>query len=255
MMRRALLTLEDVIAAPGESVEVRVQLERQYLLFVDPNLPREEVELHGESGLFGIARTDTEGIARWTFPGMPVGLHRLRARLPGRSRFHANQAEGLLAVWSPDGPALVTDIDHTIADVTPWGVLFRSNASIRPLPGAAEALRELAGRIRVVYLSARDHIFVAKTRDWLRANGFPEGPLFLRRIRFPSARALEHKIGRLGEVVARLKNVRYGIGDLPTDVEAYRRHGIPPIFLGRGPAPDGTPHAASWGTLKEMIEP
>lgn len=231
-------------------------MERRLFLFVDPNIEGVEVELHSETASFGRCRTDRDGIARWRLPAMPEGLHRLRARLVPESRYRASEAEGYAGVFAPDAPVFITDIDHTIADVSPFGFIVRSNVTVRPLPGAPEALREIAASMRVMYLSARDHIFVAKTRAWLRANGFPEGVLLLRRVRFTSATPLQHKLSRLEDVVARLKNVRCGVGDLPTDVEAYRRRGIPPLLLSAVPLPgipDDVPRAASWSEIRNKI--
>lgn len=232
-----LLTVEDVIANPGEPVQVRVQLEKRICLFVDPAVAGEEIELQS----FGRATTDRDGIARWTLPPLPPGLHRLTASC------REEQVEGLAAVFERDEPAIVTDIDRTIADVTPLEAILRSNASIRQMPGASDALRTLAERMRIVYLSARDHIFVAKTRAWLRSNEFPEGPLFLRRIRFTSASPLTHKLSRLAEIAPRLRNIRFGVGDKPHDVEAYRCHGIPPILL----SPKGD--VRSWAEIVERF--
>jgi len=157
-----------------------------------------------------------------------------------------------VAVFEADEPVGITDIDHTVADVSPFGFVAKPNSAVRPMAGAPEALTTIAQSTRILYLSARDHIFVAKTRAWLRENGFPEGPLLLRRVRFTSATPLEHKLSRLEEVVTKLRNIRFGVGDLPTDVEAYRKRGIPPILISPRPIdglPKDVPQVSSWSEI------
>lgn len=253
LARRAILTLEDAIAVPGGTAELRAWVERKLFLFVDPNVEGATVEFHGEAGLLGTAKTDLDGIARWVVREFPPGLHRIRARLAPGSPHHASEAEAWLGVFHPEDPAIITDIDHTVADVSPFGFITKPNSSVRPIPGAPEALREMSAWMHIVYLSARDHIFVGKTRAWLRANGFPEGLLLLRRLRFTEASPLEHKLLRLQDVVARLKNIRFGVGDLPTDVEAYRARGVPAILLSERVVPGlDAQRAASWNEILEI---
>jgi hypothetical protein len=156
-------------------------------------------------------------------------------------------------------PVLVTDIDHTIADVSPFGFIVKANGVVRTMPGARDALTELARRMSIVYLSARDHIFVPKTRGWLQMNGFPEGPLYLRAgTRFWSCRSGRHKLGRLAALRAGWKDIRAGVGDVPSDLRAYAAHGIPPILIGPrtlAGLPDGAVWARSWSEILERLDP
>lgn len=256
LARRAILTLEDALANPGASMELRAWVERKLFLFVDPNVEGATVEFHTDAGLLGTAVTDLDGIARWVARDLPPGLHRIRAKLAAGSKHHAPEAEARIGVFRPDAPVIITDIDHTVADVSPLGFITKPNSIVRPMPGAPEALREIAASMQVLYLSARDHIFVGKTRAWLRANGFPEGVLVLRRLRFTQATPLEHKLRRLEEIVTRLKNVRFGVGDLPTDVQAYQARGIRPILLSARPLPEvsaDVPRAASWAEILDIV--
>ena len=90
-----------------------------------------------------------------------------------------------------------------------------------------------------------------------RRNGFPEAPLYVRAgTRFWSVRSKGHKIARLGELRALWPNIRAGIGDLPSDAEAYAAHGIPPIVIAPvRPAglPDGVVWVRTWAEIFEIL--
>jgi hypothetical protein len=108
----------------------------------------------------------------------------------------------------------------------------------------------------LLYLTARDHIFTGKTREWLRINGFPEAPIYLRRVRFWSQRPKAHKLACLARLKEGFSNLAWGIGDLRGDVEAYAAHGLRPILLSsRTPRklPEGTVVAPTWEEVEKRI--
>lgn len=252
MVKAALVTAWDVLAPAGEAATLEVEVERWRCLFWDPPLADAQVEVEG----IGRAATDARGRAELALGSLEAGVYRYRVRLHS-AVWEAPPAEALVFTIPRETPIFITDIDHTIADVSPLGFILRPNKSVGPVPGAPEALREIARRFQVVYLTARDHVFAVKTRDWLREQGFPEGPLYLRKAtRFWDTSPREHKIARLGELHARFPNLRWGVGDAPGDMEAYAAHGIAGIFLSpRGrPAPPAARCAArSWAEIAALV--
>jgi hypothetical protein len=226
VFEKALITPRDVLAASGEDITLEVEVERFVAPFVDPALEGVEVEIDG----IGVARTDAEGVARFTLGAVQPGARRYRARMKN-GRWRAIDAEAHVSIVPRDAPILVTDVDGTIADVSSLAFPFRSNRGVPPLDGAVEALREISGRMTVVYLTARDHIFIPRTKAWLEMKGFPAGPLYARKVRLWSCSPREHKVNRLGELAARFTNIRWGVGDLPGDIAAYGAHGISPILV------------------------
>ncbi len=250
MRKTALITPRDLLSIPDETVTLEAEMERPVCLFIDPPIADAEIEAEG----LGRGTTDGGGLARIEAGRLPEGSRRFRLRATGE-RWSAPEVEALVCVARRDAPVFVTDIDQTLADVSSLGFAFRSNESVRPLDGAVEAMVEIARRMTVVYLTARDHIFTAKTRDWLDRRGFPEGPLYLRRVRFWAASPADHKRARLEELRARFTNIRWGVGDLPGDVEAYSSRGVSPILLSRRPLPPRFPgvRAASWEEVLELV--
>jgi hypothetical protein len=242
----ALITPRDLLTPAGEPATLEVELERRLCAFVDPAIEGQEVEVVG----VGRARTGADGVAAFSLGAVPVGLRRYEVRARSAS------VEALVCAVPCAAPIFITDIDHTIADVSSVGFIFKSAQRVRPLPGAAESLREISCSLQVVYLTARDHIFTAKTKEWLRLNGFPEGPVYLRKgSRFWSLSPGEHKRARLKEL-HRFTEIRWGVGDTTDDVAAYAAHSIRPILFAARP-PAGLPHdvlcLADWAEILKVI--
>jgi len=244
-----LLTPRDLLLPSGAQAALEVEVESRWAPFIDPARPGVEVDVDGH----GRGVSGPDGVARIPLKPLPDGLHRLRVRAG------LAEAEAVVRVAPPASPVLITDIDHTIADVSSVGFIFKASGTVRMVAGARDALAELAPRMSIVYLSARDHIFVPKTRGWLQMNGFPEGPLYLRAgTRFWSCRSRRHKMERLAPLRAQWKDIRAGVGDVRGDMEAYAAHGIPPVLIGGRPIdglPSGTACVKTWieilGLLKE----
>jgi hypothetical protein len=217
-----LITPYDLLLPAGEPATLDVEVERRVLTFIDPAIADTEIEVEG----LGRARTGSNGIASFPLGALPAGSHRFKVRTSRKP------PEAFVRIVERDTPVIVVDVDHTIADVSPQGFIFRKVQNVRPVLGSREALDELSKSMQLLYLTARDHIFTRKTKLWLRAAEFPEAPVYLRKgTRFWSASPQAHKIERLKEVRARFPNIRWGVGDKPGDVAAYIAHGIRPILL------------------------
>lgn len=217
-----LITPYDLLLPSGEAATLVVEAERRWVTFIDPPIADLEVEVEG----VGRARTGPDGLASFALGVLAPGTHRRVVRAGRRS------LEALIRIIDRNAPVIIVDIDQTIADVTPQGFVFRKVQNVRPIPGSREALHELSQSMQILYLSARDHIFTRKTKLWLRAAGFPEAPVYLRKgTRFWTSSPSEHKIARLGDLRPRFPNIRWGVGDKPGDVAAYAAHSIRPILL------------------------
>jgi hypothetical protein len=242
-----LITPYDLLLPAGEPATLEVEVERRVLTFIDPPIAGEEIEIEG----VGRARTGPNGIASFPLGTLPAGTHRYKVRT------NRKPPEALVRVIERETPVIVIDVDHTIADVSPQGFIFRKVQNVRPVLGSREALDELSASMQILYLTARDHIFTRKTKLWLRAAEFPEAPVYLRKgTRFWSASPQAHKIERLKEVRSRFPNLRWGVGDKPGDIAAYSAHGIRPILL----APErpvgvteDVPCLPDWKAILELI--
>jgi hypothetical protein len=119
--------------------------------------------------------------------------------------------------------------------------LFLSNRYLKldePLPGAAEVLQALQGAdYRIVYLTGRhdapEDSMRRGTEEWLAEHGFPhpqDGSTLL--LMKPRRRMDDRgfKEEALKEIL-KWGPVRAGIGDRPSDVEAYLSQGIRSIII------------------------
>jgi hypothetical protein len=225
----ALVTPEDVVAPEGRPLTLQATVERDILPLWDPPLAGVDVTFRSEGRILGVARTDERGVARLTLPA-PAGPGRMRVVADIAGPLAAPEAPFLVDTLPPDREVAVVDIDGTVADVHPRWQGLRDNRKIHPLAGAVESVRALSERFAVVFLTARDHIFRAKTRDWLREHGFPDAPVLMRRgKRYWNQSSESHKRERLSELAVPL---RIGVGDAPGDAAAYAGSGMRAYLLG-----------------------
>lgn len=89
-------------------------------------------------------------------------------------------------------PVAGVDIDGVVADPTHrlhhlrhrpkrWGAFFAEARLDPPLPDGVAAVRDLLDRgIAVLYVSGRPNWLRRDTASWLRRQGLPDGPLYLR---------------------------------------------------------------------------
>jgi len=243
------LTAEDLLALPGSRVRLVARVERYLIRFVDPSVRGATVEFFEGDARVGAAVTDKRGFASIEIDAGPVGRRRFVVR--------TSRAEEALFVdvLPADAPVLVLDIDHTITDVSTFRMAFTANRDTRHLPDAVDVIRRLGRRFAVVFLTARDRSFLGKTRDWFRMQELPDGPIFLRRRRFWSQRALDHKLERLAELTKTHRCVA-GVGDLPGDAQAYRTSGMVAFLMdpdGRLPDIEGAARVRGWKELEERL--
>jgi hypothetical protein len=196
----------DVVAAPGERIELKARLEWEGPGFLKVDVSSAEIEFLGPAPL------EIAGGA--TFPdfpdpegGPPPGAARLGSTRTGtggiaRLDLEAPRSPGLYAVWvrpaDPRGLRLgriaspltidVVDPSRPVVLVAIDDVLFRTKmgpllagrpAELPPLPGAREALIEAAAKDRIVYLSNRSSLLAERLRGWLAAHRFPAGPILI----------------------------------------------------------------------------
>jgi hypothetical protein len=244
-----LLTAEDVLALPGERLRLRAQVERYLIRFVDPPVRGATVEFFEGEKKLGEAVTDENGRASIEIDGGPEGRRRFRVQT-------RRAQEVLIADALPaDAPILVLDIDHTITDVSTFQFAFTTNRKTHALPDAVEVIQRLAKRYRIVYLTARDHSFLGKTRGWFQLQGLADGPVFMRRRRFWSQRPIDHKLERLAELT-KGRRILAGVGDLPNDAKAYLASGMAAYVMDPGgwvPEIEGATKVRSWKELEERL--
>lgn len=156
----------------------------------------------------------------------------------------------------PEREIVVCDVDRTISDASNLACLTTPNERIAAVPGSVEALTRLASRFLIVYVTARNVRYTAKTRAWLELRGFPRGPVIARERRFWQLPKGPYKRGVMRDLASRWTRIRAGIGDHATDAEAYASVGVVPILVGavpRAALPPETICLSDWPAVEAVL--
>ncbi len=271
----------DIVLGPGEN---------QYFYFhglygrgvPTYELFKESITLYsaGSDGSWanvGTDRTTRGGDAAFLLEApnlLAPGAHHLKAWVSGDQ----TEANAFAWVWNPGMRAVVTDIDGTctLDDLQEYlDIIYE----IGPLdyvpeekPGAAAVMQFWADHhVPVVYITARPLYLKQVTIDWLRAKGFPLGPLFLYGASggilppLTDAERIRFKSDRLSDLETRA-GVRFlaAYGNTDTDAAAYcQALDMPPehAFIIDCPSCDPTPECAFstlsdswWSHLQDLEE-
>lgn len=187
-------------------------------------------------------QTNAAGKFKIPVSSLPVGLNKLYLYLV---RDHSGSAFRVL-IANEDTKLVVTDVDGTLTEFElpqrhhiPGGHGLYTISNIRENIQAPESLQNLSRRgYQIVYLTTRAEGAAGVTRRWLLEHHFPDGVLLL----VPTSMGIPPKY--LGGNPAKYKTraimqirnsakISAGIGNQPTDQEAYSRIGLSPeqIFI------------------------
>jgi hypothetical protein len=251
------LTAYDVAVAPDQTAELRAR--------VEPEKPGQNRDLGGLDVRFQIAATqtlqdvatDTGGSARieWHAPKAVGKTIEFMVRHQHKENpKRAVRNEGRIFIWPADARLLVVDVDHALTAGTD-----ANSPQLRP--GAAEALRALGSRHKIVYLSANalEPSIYKNLRAWLRqasANGkpiLPEGALLGPSVPLSEA---DRDLFLMGEI-ERLKKSFTGpvaaIVGRPVDAKMMQDAGWKAVLLGNGIDAEGAIHVGEWKDVEKVL--
>lgn len=176
--------------------------------------------------------TDTGG---WVFFPVPASL----GLGEGRHRFHfvvggdLTTTESFVEIVKPGTPVIVSDVDGTLttSELEEFGDLLTGQ-----LPDVNESAPELVGLwaargYRRFYLTARPEWLGARTRDFLRQRGLPEGVVHTT-LGFTGAlgsAAADFKSDELAQLASKGLVPTFALGNTETDAEAYSNAGVDPL--------------------------
>ncbi len=256
------LTVYDQLVQPGESVKMTAKLEHDGPLGVNPDMRDYPLTFNlparGEKGIHQVRTTDG-GLAwkRFSLPANEKGPGPIpfTASFAGSDRHKPAEQSGRIFLWPKDALILITDIDHTISDLSQLKVPFVDPKDNPALPGAPEALTELAKQYRIVYLTARDDALFNYTRRWLKEKGFPDGPCFCRDF-YPGQTQEGFKKKFIEDLKKQFPNLNVGVGDRESDAAAYLAHDINSYIIDpekKRDLPNDAVRVDSWKEIKERL--
>lgn len=242
----------DVIAKPRQVVALEAWFSRGAWVQkdVDEATVSADIQIAGAWKSLGQAKTDDAGRAVIHCEA-PEALGAYSIRWSYKNQ----EASGALYVIKGDEAATVFDIDGTLSPSD--GEIFKDyarrlvrNPSLkgpRLRKNALLATRQASKAGLVIYLTGRPTWLGSPTRQWLKANGFPEGPVFWMAktgdIWPDEAHVGRGKIERLQALKALGITFKAAYGNAPTDILAYATVGIPKAqtyILGKHGGKDGT---------------
>ena len=242
----------DALAHVGEEIILKAKLET---VLLRKDIEHEQVDFYVDEVFVGSSRTDDEGFALMPFTPEKTGDFNVVYKLPAASGYSPEKTKALLAVRTEERPALVTDLDYTLIDMSKYRFLIHDNKKIPPIEGALEGLKELAKRYDIIYLTARDDIYLNVTKDWLEMYGFPRAPVFFCDLSEDPLSQGKFKEKALKELKSKWPNIEVGIGDKVHDAEAYIAGGIKAFLLGRHESfPEGAIVAEKWSEICEALK-
>ncbi|MCB0404915.1 MAG: hypothetical protein KDD51_09025 [Bdellovibrionales bacterium] len=250
----------DVLAVSGQTIELKAKVEAIGIAFFTPDLSGETVEFWYQDTLIGTSISAGEGMARLQIRASQAGDHIVSVRLSSESAYVAAPSQLLVAVRESDIPAIVTDIDHTIADVTGLEFLVLQNDQVPTVQGSETVLATLKDTYLIIYVTARDDTFTDKTKAWLKLRNFPQGPTYFWNFDLHGGTPLSHEAYKSG-VIRRLKatfpRILVGVGDKNTDAVSYLSNGLRAYSVRGGPEdpafPEDTIFVHDWYEMEDHL--
>jgi hypothetical protein len=233
--KSAVIQGHDKLALPGQEVELVVKLEKAKVFPFRSDIKKQMIHFYFQGKLLGEAKTKKDGLAKLKVVFDKKGIKIIKSNLSPKSKYKANQTDNRILVLGADEPILITDIDHTIADISVREYLRTPDEDIPELFGASKTLNILIEDFHIVYLTARDDYFIKRSKFWLDFMNFPKGPAFFWDFGFWNGVPFDH--GEFKELqIRKLRKMHHkiliGVGDKPHDVTAYRRNGLRAYYIG-----------------------
>jgi len=238
----AVLSVSDAIVSAGEPVRLTAFVYRDTIRGVGRDIEGVQVRFSVDGRPAGSARTDDDGwtSVQWALPTGGASRFGATAIVDGRTI----RAGGAIYTWDKDRIILAVDVDGTLAE-TDYDdlILGRRDVESQPLPHAQQTLEKLSADFHILYLTARPHYYVQKTRRWLKDCGFPGGPVFTAPRLRDTIRHTRFKRRMLATLRKDWPNLLIGIGNKAADAEAYGPNGMLSLIVRRAADEDLGPHA------------
>src|SRR3989339_96474 len=228
----ARLVAYDLITVPGEKVIFRAKLEKN-ILFLRPDIKNEKIFFYINNKSIGESITNNEGFAFLPYTINKSGIFELNVKLSTASGYISNSISAKVFCSYKKRPAIIVDIDHTVADVSWFGYVTKPNKDVLPLKNAPEVLQKLSQKYDIVFVTKREEVFLWKTENWLKMNKFPDVPVFFWDLGDYPLSSAKYKTERIKKLKQIWDNISIGIGDRDTDTEAYLANNMKVIKIGK----------------------
>jgi len=226
--RTAFFEIHDISILPGEEANIEIQLYNNNYLFPYLNpIYGENVEIYQNQKL--ITKTNNSSTSKNKNVMLPLlpqdDLQVYQVSLEPSSNYAAT-GEFIINVMNKCHPAIIVDIDHTIANISSLEFIVKKYNKVPTFDQAVEKLKLLSLNYRIIYLTARNDMLMQATRDWLNFLNFPKGPIYFWNYSKHPFSVEFYKKNILKTLSQKFKNIIAGIGDQETDILAYQSIGL-----------------------------
>lgn len=225
-----VLSVDDTVTMNGGGMPLVAYVGRSHMLGLRSELEHIPVTFFIEGEKIGTNQSDGEGRAAVMVPDMngSPNAFKARARVGGQSL----EATGRIFQWQQGRGIIAVDIDHTISQTNYRRLVLKERVAVSPpVPGARETLAVLAKDYQILYLTARPRFLIEKTREWLAYYGFPPGPVVAAPGVRDAMRQLRFKQTILRQLRERWPDMRIGIGNRESDIDAYAHNRMLPLII------------------------
>ena len=217
----------DSVALPGETVQLRAQLQQGDLLQDQVGYV---VWFKRDGKIFKAAQTGRDGTARVSFTPAGEGDYAFQAEAApiGFDQAQPSPQDILVACRRADEPIIVVDLDKTLVASGFSSVLVGQPV---PMEHSAKVLARLAQDHSIIYLTHRPEYFGPKSKAWLKDHNYPAGPVLLSSVAGFLGGSEAFKTQMLATLQERFSNIQIGIGDKISDAAAYLNNDIQAFLI------------------------
>jgi hypothetical protein len=219
-----LFYARDVITPPNRPVQLQARLQAGTFLEDEVGVT---IQFRYQGDLYAEAKTDSDGLATTEFTPLSTGDYVFEVSYEPEDEKSENLgpvvAQLLVASRRRDVPIAVIDLDKTLVGSGFHTVLA---GDPEPMPGSVDVVQRIARDYTVVYLTHRPDYFGPKSSAWLNQQGYPRGPLLLGDIEGLIEGSGTFKGQTLQTLGETFTNLKIGIGDKISDVQAYVDNGM-----------------------------
>jgi len=243
----------DALTELNKPVDLHCKVERKNLLRGDLQNANVTITVNGTQ----VAKvvTDKQGVATANYIPKELGTYTIIFECEESADYSNAQASSSLFCRDKTKPAIVIDIDHTIADIAMEKFLVTRTKDIKPLPGAKEVLDELTKTYDLIFLTARDKHLLHRTKEWLSINRFPSAPVIFRDMSREAFSESKFKTEKIAQLKATWTNITCGIGDKLSDAQAYLANGLKAIIISpKEELPKQSHSVQQWQQIKALLK-
>lgn len=228
----AALLARDALIQPGETARVEILLGRGFGSAAIETYAEQRIIVSDVKGQAVFSETtDRDGKVFFERAYESAGNYYYRVTCPGKVG-DKDVASVLFGVYvrDKDAPIVICDMDKTLV----------KSSFARVLAGVAEAFDHAAKvvdrlvaerKMTVVYLTHRPDFLDTESRNWLRKQKFPPGPLLDSTLRGLFSGSEKFKTSEIAKLKKRYPQIRLAIGDKISDSNAYVRNGVRSVLL------------------------